>query len=210
MSDPLFDAEQARAHLTMLHAGIGGFLDVRTLPALNGKIRHPCATVSGAVSIAEYATLHGRNVHVGVAPRCTGGLGKGEGGAKNLVASRYVWADYDFSHVPNAAPGYDHARAWCDPAAREELHIRLEQLDLEPSFIIWSGGGAHVYLELEEPFVLETPQQITRFESITRGLCRKLQADLSSCDAARILRIAGSMNFKRAPATPCVVAGWRP
>jgi hypothetical protein len=181
-----FDRAQAESHLRFLHDGLTGFADLRTLPPIDSAVRWPCANIDEALEIAERATLRERNVYVGVATRRTGGRGEREGGAQNLVAARCLWVDFDF--------GSD----WLDQGAREEFDIKLELLGLEPSLMIWTGGGVHAYFRLARPFDLSSPERVAPFEHTLKGLAAQIGGDRAATDAARILRLAGTINFPSA------------
>ena len=87
-------------------------------------------------------------------------------------------------------------RSWClwvdcdDEAAAS----RLREFRPAPSLLLRSGrdGGLHGWWALREP--LSAPYQLER---ALRRLAHHLSADSACCDSGRIMRAAGTFNFKR-------------
>jgi hypothetical protein len=126
-----------------------------------------------AVSEAIRARSAVTDVFVGVVPRSRRG-----GGRADLIGqSAVVWAD-------------------CDDA---ESVVALKAFRPPPAMVVASGTGEHrhAYWLLREAIDLD------RLESINRRLAVALGADQRSADGARILRPAGSLNWKRC--TPAAV-----
>jgi hypothetical protein len=98
---------------------------------------------------------------------------RAEGTRDACLPGRAVWVDLD------------HSDAMLD----------LLGFPLEPSCIVASGspGHLHAYWELRDP------ADPTDIESINRQLARRLGGDLNCCDAARIMRLPGSLNHKHNP-----------
>jgi hypothetical protein len=110
-----------------------------------------------------------RDVFVGVIPRRWR-----RGGRRDLVRdAALVWADCDGSRSVAA----------------------LQRFEPAPSMVVASGTGSncHAYWLLAEPIPLDV------VESTNRQLARALEADVGSWDAARILRPAGTTNWKTEP-----------
>jgi RepB DNA-primase from phage plasmid/CHC2 zinc finger len=72
---------------------------------------------------------------------------------------------------------------------------RLERFAHEPTIVIASGspGHLHAYWRLRKPVDAD------ELEAANRKLAHHLDGDLASVDAARILRPAGTLNYKHAP-----------
>lgn len=100
---------------------------------------------------------------------------------RELVA---FWVDIDYKEVPE-----------------EEAKAELYKFPLQPSIIIASGGGLHVYWLLKEPH----DAQDIRCEAIMRGLATALHGDHQATDVSRILRIPGTLNHKYKPPRPVTV-----
>lgn len=64
------------------------------------------------------------------------------------------------------------------------------------SYVVQSGGGFHAYCMLKEP---AGPDEFQQVEAINRGLAKSVGGDLCATDAARILRLPGTMNWKYTP-----------
>ena len=127
----------------------------------------------GAVAETVLARSAVTDVFVGVVPRSRRG-----GGRADLIGrSGVVWAD-------------------CDDAASVAA---LEALRPPPSMVVASGTAehCHAYWLLREMINLDC------MESINERLALALGADRQSADPARILRPAGSLNWKRC--TPAAV-----
>lgn len=121
------------------------------------------------------------NLFFGVATR------DGQGGGKeNIVSIPCVWNDVDFKDTPR------------DVAAQ-----KLKKFPFNPSIIVKSGGGIHLYWLLKEP---AEKGDIATVEDINHRIADQLGGDHNSCDAARILRIPDTLNHKYKPARKCEVA----
>lgn len=110
-----------------------------------------------------------RDVFVGVIPRR-----RRRGGRRDLAEEGVVvWAD-------------------CDGA---DSLVALRRFEPAPSMVVASGSGAncHAYWLLARPAPLDV------VERTNRRLAVALHADPRSCDAARILRPAGTANWKSNP-----------
>jgi hypothetical protein len=123
---------------------------------------------------ARNAIMLGRReeVYVGAAPRL------GEGGTKAGVSRVLaIWADLDAkgSHT------------------RESRTEQLMKLLLQPSIMVWTGGGWHSYFLLEKP--ADSPEELQRAELVMRRLAAGLRSDPVH-DRSRILRVPGTYNWK--------------
>ena len=98
------------------------------------------------------------------------------GGRDDLAGGWVAWADCDH-------PAADRA---------------LAELALSPSLVIASGspGARHAY------WALTTPAGVDELERLNRAVADAVGADAGCADAARILRPAGTRNFKHTPARP--------
>lgn len=71
----------------------------------------------------------------------------------------------------------------------------IEQIGLEPSVIIFSGGGYHLYWLLKDT-VLVTPENVKDIADIQRDFVKMVGAD-NVCDLPRVLRFPGTRNHKK-------------
>jgi hypothetical protein len=105
---------------------------------------------------------------------------KYEGGGKtNIEAIPAVWVDVDFKDIN-----------------RDEVDRRVTAFSLQPSIIVKSGNGNHLY------WVLDTPAKIgdiPKIEDINKRLVNHFGGDNGSADAAHILRLPGTYNIKYTP-----------
>jgi hypothetical protein len=119
------------------------------------------------------------NLYFGVNPRHVAS------GVKSSVAvTRCVWADLD--HI-----------------TREEAAKRWRPILPEPSIVVNSGAGIHLYWVLANDHAVDDFAARTAFEAMLKRLYRDLGAD-SVQDVSRVLRLPGFFNLKRGR-VPCVV-----
>ena len=119
---------------------------------------------------------------------------------KDLAISlKAIWLDVDIKDDPNHYPDL--------PTALKELLDFIDKVKLpKPSAIVYSGGGMHVYWISREamlPDLWLSYAQGLKNLAIEHGL--KCDAGLTT-DAARILRIPGTLNYKYDPPKPVTMA----
>ena len=186
--------------LHAIHGDCEGLIDLRFIDDRDRTRRFEASSVPEAVKrIRENA--RGHNCYAGIATRRT----PGSGAKANLQQLGALWVDWD--------PADDYIDDDDRRGHREEIEIKLETMrPAAPSMIVWSGSGLHAYWILEEPIDVDTPESIQQVERTLRGLCDYVGADHKACDATRILRIPGTLNYpnakKRAKGrvlAPCVL-----
>lgn len=124
----------------------------------------------------------GADIYFGVNPRTH------RSGNKDAIHQcRSFWADVD-----NVDPSH--------------LSDRLDHVP-DPTIVVASGHGAHVYWKLDEAELVEFKNTRFRFESMLRRFCTNIGAD-STHDVSRILRLPGFLNLKREP-KPCRIVSMR-
>jgi hypothetical protein len=171
-----------RDFLRALFENVPGAIELRCIEPEGNREQNRRSYHTDGEVVERTAEQHNGhlNVYFGVATR------DGKGGKKeNLVAVNAVWIDVDYE----------------DP--EEDRLILAEQMrafDLEPSIVVLTGGGAHVYWLLAEPLVFDqTPQGHRRdlviIENILAGLAENFGSDHSTTDASRILRLPGTINL---------------
>ena len=107
-----------------------------------------------------------------------------------------VWLDLDVA-------GDGHEKRGL-PESKEDAYKILGGLPLDPSLVVVTGGGFHVYWLFREPWELETSEERDRASSIVRGwqgLAINVASDLgftvdSTHDLSRVLRPVGTINHK--------------
>ena len=97
-------------------------------------------------------------------------------GADHVSRLQAVWGDFD---VKEAAA-----------SSTDELMDRLIRLASPPLVVVGSGMGLHCYWPLVEP-----TKETARVETVNKSLRVRFGAD-NAVDAARILRVAGTLNHK--------------
>lgn len=135
----------------------------------------------------ERDNRRGANVFFGVNPRSGAG-----GSKKHVVHCRALWADLD-----DARPG-DQSRWQSLP---------------QPTLIVDSGRGVHLYWKLATPYSLASTRDRERLEQLLKGIYTELNAD-SVQDVARLLRLPGFDNVKDwrngRPPVPCRIVNYEP
>lgn len=119
-----------------------------------------------------------------------GVLGReGQRGEKeNVKEAHCLWVDIDFKDLPEG---------------KTEADGILATFDLQPTLIIYSGGGYHVYWFLNNPV-----RDFGKVERTLRGLARRLKADTQAAEIARVLRVPYSINHKYEHAPKVSIASY--
>lgn len=191
--DEALAREEARMHLLALFRGgllAGEWYELRCLdcsvsPAQPG----PRLYFRSISELARAAIAHREHFDVffGVAlRRCPGAMNIRDcqhrpQGRDHLSRVPATWGDFDLT------PDED------DPT---ELRDRLRASAVPPALLLSSGRGIHAYWLLDEPTA-----DLARIERINRGIRDGLGAD-NAVDAARILRVAGTLNHKYGASLP--------
>ena len=189
--DPLIDAIR---FFSALYDGQSGILELRTVPLEQTREQRLIAW-----RLRDFMpVLHGKfNVHridrfiketsarrmaayFGVALRTRQAATDKKGGAAYCQTLTALFVDADFKHLGEA-----------------ETRKRLADFPIPPSIIVNSGGGLHPYWLLRQP--LDLQRDYRGAQSILRRLAKSVAdvVDESVSEPARILRIPGSLNFKK-------------
>ena len=86
-----------------------------------------------------------------------------------------------------------------------EAWDRLKKFQYNPTFIINSGNGFHVYW-----FLTEAVEPSEKIEPILRGIAQTLKSDPSVCELARIMRVPGTFNYKHGDKKECRIIEHNP
>src|SRR5262252_305615 len=87
----------------------------------------------------------------------------------------------------------------------DEIQRRLDQTLLPASLVVETGGGVHSYWLFHEAEAA-TPEMVARVEAALRRLADHLGGDPQCAEISRLMRIPGTVNFKREkPAAVCVL-----
>lgn len=80
------------------------------------------------------------------------------------------------------------------------VHYAIEKARLpEPTMVIHTGGGFHLYWLFNELYCFNNDEDITRYESVITSIINSLSiigADRKAKDVTRLLRLAGTYNTK--------------
>src|SRR5262245_430692 len=80
--------------------------------------------------------------------------------------------------------------------APEEIQRRLDQALLPASLVIGTGGGLHCYWLFHEAEAA-TPEAVARVEAALHRLADHLGGDPQCAEISRLMRVPGTVNFKR-------------
>ena len=156
----------------------GTFLELRPFgdqsSGMEHKHRHwfstPDQLCRYAYDLEDEARKRSIGLFYGVLPRTVSGGGK----AEHVDLGRTVWIDIDDK----------------DTGGREQTWEAIKALQLEPSAIVVSGGGLHLYYFLKEP---QPATEIQKANQLAIPLCG---GDKAAHDPARVLRLPGSYHCK--------------
>lgn len=107
-----------------------------------------------------------------------------------------LWLDLDIA-------GDGHEKKML-PRSQVDADRILAELPFDPSWVVGTGGGMHVYWLFREPWVLESPEERDRAAAVVRGwqtLAIDAAANMgfvldSTHDLCRVLRPVGTTNSK--------------
>jgi hypothetical protein len=127
---------------------------------------------------------------------------KGRGGARNIKALVSLYADIDI-----ADPA--HKKAHLPPDLATALHF-LDRFKPQPSIVVASGHGCHGHWLLREPLRPDT-DFVRRLQRYIQKVFKTHGWELDAThDVARLLRVPGTQNYKRAPAKDVTIVRWHP
>ncbi len=101
------------------------------------------------------------------------------GKKKNCKDLCVVYADLDFKDFVGG---------------EEEPRTRLAEFTIQPSLVIITGGGLHVYWFLSETY--DAQKHCDRLEIALKGLAKSLGGDKSVAQIAAMMRVPGTVNMK--------------
>ena len=135
-------------------------------PALTQKFLEGCADMK-------------RGAFIGIATRSQRSIKDLKGGREYCQELPCTFLDVDFKHL-----------------GEEEAIRRVNNLSLEPSMVVESGGGLHVYHVLKRPFVLN--KEYAEAHRWLRHIASTVAevVDIKVSEPSRVLRVPGSYNWK--------------
>ncbi len=180
-----------------------------TKPRKDGEpswISEHAATPAEAAAIAEKLAPK-FDVYFGVCPRREGLTPGQRGGKDDIVALTALFADFDVIRPNHQTNGKVYF------ADREAVLAFADSLPLKPSLIVWSGGGAHLYWILREPWLFTdaaerdaADRQLKAWGHLLQREAKRLGVDIDMVqELARVLRVPGTFNHKTGDAVPVKV-----
>lgn len=139
-------------------------------------------------------------LYYGVNPRRVPGGSRSRGGKNNLSSLIGLYADIDHRNL--SQPNNEMNKPSVVAVAIE----RLLQVGPRPDFILSvdSGYGVHILVPFGES-ISATTESIGAYNQAERRLVHALDGDSRAQDAARVLRLPGSLNMKSSPFRRCVL-----
>lgn len=153
-------------------------IEIRAIASSGSVVRHwfKAQEISSHFIALTQLNHDGFNIYFGVNPRSSHDGTKG-----GITLCRTVWADLDRVSV-------DDALSRC-------------RLLPEPTAVVNSGHGAHLYWLLDSPVLVDQKNNRDLFEGTLKALYKELASD-STQDVSRLLRLPGFLNMKDSP-VPC-------
>ncbi|MBK8172748.1 MAG: hypothetical protein IPK60_20755 [Sandaracinaceae bacterium] len=171
-------AEDLHAFLTAIHGpDATGVIEVRLIEERKGGelvdrrwFESAQALVDALPDLLQRAEDSGAAIFFGVLRRRATGCGK----AADCLDGNVVWADVDYRDFDGGAT---------------EARELIRDLPIDPTFLVRSGHGLHVY------FVLREAASPARLSELSKELASAIGGD-HAFDAARLLRLPGTYNIK--------------
>jgi len=130
-----------------------------------------------------------KNLYLAIATRNNNGAG---GTKEDIEQFPAVWTEVDYKDL---SPDIE--------TAREILKDLYRRFPYKASATVISGGGVHFYWFLKEPVGQD---DLLKVEDVNERICQALHGDASSKEAARVLRIPGTRNYKYDPPRPVILS----
>jgi predicted P-loop ATPase len=166
------------------------------------RVSHHSSIESITSAIAS-ANDKEHDLYFGVATRNASIEGTNQTGSIDTLKSiPGLWLDVDFGSEGHKGKKY--------PPTREDALSFIDSLDINPSAIIESGNGFHVYFFFDESYDVSDIESRNRFSRLSSRLFSHAQSLASRkgwqidnvSDLTRILRVPGSYNHKTNPRKP--------
>lgn len=125
---------------------------------------------------------------------------KGRAKNENVIGIPGIWLDLDLKHKTHKQQNL--------PTTLDEIRVKLP---LDPTIIVHSGHGVHLYWLFREVWVFDSADDKKRATAILEGFQRYVRQRLgykldATHDLARVLRLPGTVNFKDDPAPVRIIA----
>jgi hypothetical protein len=138
------------------------------------------------------------DVYFGVGTRRPGLPAEKRGGKADIVALPGLFVDLDL------ADGRAHKTKTPLPADRTEAAALIAAVGKDPTLVVDSGFGLHVYWLFDKPFVVGVDGTVAEYEAALSALQQTIikaaaavgQHVDNTAEAARVLRLPGTLNVK--------------
>ena len=191
---------EQREFFKTLFEDTAGFIEIRALGLDHSIIQEfRVGCIEALRAVQEIPS--GYNIHFGM---CTRRDKRGK--EEDVLHVPTLWAEVDAKHFePRAEPDPKKNPAGFAPEAlkrgKEKARRAIDAFEFQPSILVDSGGGYHLYWLLKEPEVIETPEDRLRVRGYLIGIQEAIHSDTVH-DLARILRVPGTHNLKYASVLP--------
>ena len=163
------------------HCPTGQLLELRPLHRGGKPLPRPGGASAGeAFDAVGECVRHGDDVYLGALPRLRRG-----GRAADVGGRVWLWGDIDYGTVGHAKPA--------PYASREEALAAIDAVGIAPTLLNDTGGGFHPW------YALDAEASASEWCDAITALAFALSADPNALDPPRILRVAGTLNFKVEP-----------
>jgi len=158
---------EKNAFINTFYKDLSGLIEIREISKA-GKAKS--LFFKSAAEAIEYQPPQDKNIYIGMLTRSR------RSGKKEAVKhTQALWLDVD------------------DKNSEYTIDFLIDRGKLpEPSAVINSGNGKHIYYKLDQPAGLEV-------EPVLKKLAKHTGADIRAAEAARIMRLPGSLNVKDEP-----------
>jgi len=167
----VYNAEDAERFLHKWFLGCEGLIELRYWPRGVKDAKQEWFTIDNIPNLARRAielSQGGNEVYFGVSTRRGR---KGDKASVNMLPG--LFADLDFG---------DNGIA---------VSERLKKYRVQPTSVVHSGGGFHLYFQFEAPMYADA-----KLQRQIKALVKDLGADRAATDTSRVLRVPGTFSYK--------------
>ncbi|MEI6152920.1 MAG: hypothetical protein WCQ90_02410 [Deltaproteobacteria bacterium] len=143
--------------------------------------------VEAAVKYASEMAQSGHEVHFGPAVRKED-LGSKRSDRKNVLWIKCLWIDID---SPDKTLSADEKLRAAEKLKNNFIESLLKGYGLEPSYIICSAHGYHIYFVFKRVHM-----EPSEWSKIQNAIISMAKGDQQAKDAGRLLRVPGTLNWK--------------
>jgi hypothetical protein len=171
-----------------------GYLTLFSIDRTAGRGRHTDWFKVGDIGhlVDAASRMDDRDVWFGVATRAQPLPHGARGGDTDCVAIPALWMDIDIA-------GPNHQDQYKLPVDVDQARKIIDTFPLPPSIIVDSGGGLHVYWQLDEPLPAEDARTIlARWAATWDANAASVDMRVDNVfDLPRVLRLPGTRNLKQ-------------